>query len=68
MKELRFSADGGVWEVAFAFDPVREAILLVGGGKSGSSERRFYRTLIAKADRRYQAHLDRVAAVKQERT
>ena len=29
MKELRFNADGGVWRVAFAFDPRRRAILLV---------------------------------------
>lgn len=31
MKELRFRADGGVWRVAFAFDPQRNAILLVAG-------------------------------------
>jgi hypothetical protein len=34
MKELRFDADNGVWRVAFAFDPNREAILLVAGDKS----------------------------------
>jgi hypothetical protein len=28
MKELRFKADDGVWRVAFAFDPERNAILL----------------------------------------
>ena len=31
MKELRFDADGGVWRVAYAFDPERKAILLVAG-------------------------------------
>lgn len=31
MKELRFAAADGVWRVAFAFDPNRRAILLVGG-------------------------------------
>src|SRR6266851_8300425 len=50
MKELRFDADDGVWRVAFAFDPKRKAILLVAGDKSGGSEKRFYRQLIAKAD------------------
>src|SRR5580693_194607 len=35
MKELRFDAGGGVWRVAFAFDPARKAILLVAGDKSG---------------------------------
>lgn len=57
MKELRFDADNGVWRVAFAFDPKRRAILLVAGDKSGGSERKFYRQLIIKADRRFAAHL-----------
>ncbi len=50
MKELRFDAGGGVWRVAFAFDPRRNAVLLVAGDKSGGGEKRFYRQLIAKAD------------------
>jgi hypothetical protein len=57
MKELRFDAAGGVWRVAFAFDTRRRAILLVAGDKSGSSEKRFYRGLIRKADERFTAHL-----------
>src|ERR1039458_3187356 len=46
MKELRFEADGGVWRIAFAFDPDRAAILLVGGNKAGVSKDRFYSDLI----------------------
>lgn len=57
MKELRFEAADGVWRVAFAFDPDRPAILLVAGDKSGVAQRRFYRALIAKADKRFAAHL-----------
>lgn len=57
MKELRFSADDGVWRLAFAFDPQRSAILLVAGDKSGVSEKRFYKRLIATADDRFDAHL-----------
>ena len=60
MKELRFSAAGGEWRVAFAFDVKREAILLVAGDKSGGSEKRFYRELIRKADDRFNAHLTRL--------
>src|SRR5712664_4994630 len=60
MKELRFDADDGVWRVAFAFDPKRKAILLVAGDKSGGSEKRFYRQLIAKADERFDGHLSRL--------
>jgi hypothetical protein len=61
MKELRFRADGGVWRVAFAFDPRRQAILLVAGDKSGTNEGRFYELLVRRADARFDAHLTRLA-------
>jgi len=57
MKELRFDAADGVWRVAFAFDTERQAILLVAGDKSGGGEKRFYRQLIIKADKRFEGHL-----------
>jgi len=57
MKELRINVDDGTWRVAFAFDPTRKGILLDAGDKSGKPENRFYRRLIAKADRRLDAHL-----------
>ena len=37
-----------------------KAILLAAGDKSGGSEKRFYKQLIAKADERFAAHLDRL--------
>ncbi len=57
MKELRFKAADGVWRVAFAFDPARQAILLVAGDKSGVGQRRFYAGLVRKADSRFGVHL-----------
>ncbi len=57
MKELRFEAADGEWRAAFAFDPDRKAILLVAGDKSGGGEKRFYKQLIMKADRRFGLHL-----------
>jgi hypothetical protein len=60
MKELRFKAAGGVWRVVFAFDPKRQGILLVAGDKAGTSQKRFYRQLIAKADKRFGKHLSRL--------
>ena len=60
MKELRFKASGGVWRAAFAFDPARQAIVLVAGDKSGKSSKRFYRELIDKADARYRRHLESI--------
>jgi hypothetical protein len=67
MKELRFDAEGGVWRVAFAFDPERKALLLVAGDKGGQSERAFYRRLIAIADKRFDAHLERLKVRKERK-
>ena len=57
MKELRFSWSGQVWRVAFAFDPQRQAIVLVGGDKCGADQRKFYKRLLTVADARYDEHL-----------
>ena len=62
MKELRFEAADGEWRVALAFDPKRRAILLVAGDKTGGSETKFYKRLIAKADARYERHLRNLKA------
>lgn len=61
MKEMRFGWKGEVWRVAFAFDPRRQVVLLVGGDKSGADQRRFYRRLISVADARYDDHLATLA-------
>lgn len=57
MKELRFKAANGVWRVAFAYDPKRQALLLVAGNKAGVKEGRFYKELIRKADDRFSTYL-----------
>ena len=67
MKELRFDAADGVWRVAFAFDPARAAMLLVAGDKSGVSQKRFYRSLIERADRRFDQHLASLGDAKKEK-
>lgn len=60
LKEMRFSAAGGEWRLAFAFDTRRRAMLLAAGDKSGGSPRRFYRALIRAADERFDRHLARL--------
>ncbi|AFY68432.1 hypothetical protein Pse7367_0114 [Thalassoporum mexicanum PCC 7367] len=60
MKELRFSVNNGVWRIAFAFDPNRQAVLLVAGDKLGIKEKRFYSQLISKADQRFNSHLSKL--------
>jgi hypothetical protein len=67
MKELRFSFSGQVWRVAFAFDPMRQAILLVGGDKGGADQRRFYKRLIQVADQRYQDYINSLTEASKER-
>ncbi len=59
MEELRADTANKVLRIAFAFDPERAGILLVAGDKSGVSQKRFYRKLIAKADALYDLHLAR---------
>jgi hypothetical protein len=56
MKELRFQMQG-VWRVAFAFDPQRQAILLVAGNKQGKNQKKFYQNLIRTADARFSEYL-----------
>jgi hypothetical protein len=66
MKELRFTWSNEIWRVAFAFDPQRQAILLVGGDKGGTDQRRFYKRLISVADDRYDEHLATLAQQSKE--
>jgi hypothetical protein len=62
MKELRFGWQGAVWRVAFAFDPNRQAMLLVAGDKGGADQKRFYKRLIGLSDARFDTHLASLAA------
>jgi hypothetical protein len=67
MKELRADTRDRVLRIAFAFDPDRSAILLLGGNKSGISQKRFYKQLIARADALYDEHLERISERKKGR-
>ena len=58
MKELRTSK-GGALRVLFAFDPLRHAILLCGGNKTGLWND-WYKTAINQADDLYDTHLQTV--------
>jgi hypothetical protein len=60
MKELRPGSSGSSEiRLIFAFDPRREAIILVAGDKSGSWHQ-WYRQAIPLAEDRYQAYLERL--------
>jgi hypothetical protein len=55
MKELRIQYRGDPWRILFAFDPRRNAILLVGGNKTGKKD--WYVAHIRIADQRFSRHL-----------
>ncbi len=56
MRELRIQQGGDPYRVLYAFDPVRQAVLLVGGIKTGKGNR-WYQEAIRTADRLFGEHL-----------
>ena len=56
LKELRIQHAGKPYRAFFVFDPLRQAILLCGGDKTG--DKRFYKRMIPIAEQTYQQYLD----------
>lgn len=56
MRELRIQHAGRPYRVLYAFDPRRNAILLIGGDKTGKD--RWYEQYIPIADKLYDEHMD----------
>jgi hypothetical protein len=56
LKELRVQHAGEPWRILFAFDPIRQAIVLVGGNKTG--DKRWYKKNIPIAEQRFAKHLE----------
>ncbi|MGH3304621.1 MAG: type II toxin-antitoxin system RelE/ParE family toxin [Streptosporangiaceae bacterium] len=60
MKELRPGSSGrSEIRILFAFDPARQAVLLVAGDKAGRWER-WYKRNVPLADDRFDEHLERM--------
>ena len=55
MRELRVQHKGDPYRIFYAFNPVRKAILLIGGNKDGNN--RFYDQHVPLADALYEQHL-----------
>jgi len=62
MKELRVQYSGRPVRAFFAFDPVRQAIVLCAGDKS--NDKKFYQRLIRIADDEFSTHLATMEAIK----
>lgn len=59
MRELRIQHQGRPYRVLYAFNPARNAILLLGGDKTGQD--RWYKIHVPIADRLYDEHLQELA-------
>ena len=56
MRELRIQHAGDPFRILYAFNPLRTAILLIGGNKVGDS--RWYKKFVPIADDLYDVHLE----------
>jgi hypothetical protein len=55
LRELRVKASGDQLRIAYAFDPSRDAVLLMGAAKAGDD--RFYAWFIPKAEKIWEQYL-----------
>src|SRR6185369_1485497 len=50
LRELRVQSGGKPLRILYAFDPKRQAVLLLGADKTGMSDERFYETYTPRAE------------------
>jgi hypothetical protein len=50
LRELRIKSHGHALRVFYAFDPRRDAVLIIGGDKTGKNSDDFYETMIAQSE------------------
>jgi hypothetical protein len=55
LRELRIQSSGRPLRIIYAFDPLRQAVLLIGGDKTGDD--RFYSWMIPKAEAIWEQYL-----------
>lgn len=60
IRELRVQHQGRPLRVFYAFDPRRDAVLILGGDKTGDG--RFYEVMVPRADRIWEEYLAEQAA------
>lgn len=59
LRELRIQSHGDPLRVFYAFDPGRQAVLLIGASKVGDD--RFYRIYVPQAERLWETYLEEAA-------
>src|SRR5689334_10901196 len=61
LRELRIQSNGRPLRVFYAFDPARNAVLILGGDKTGDD--RFYIRMVPQAERIWKEYLNETAQV-----
>jgi hypothetical protein len=56
-RELRIHSGSHAIRVIYAFDPNRDALLILGGDKTGKKEKRFYKRLISQCEALWERYL-----------
>lgn len=64
LRELRVQSDGRPLRVFYVFDPGRQAVVLIGGDKTGRD--RFYEEMIPHAQRIYSEYLKETGQARKE--
>jgi hypothetical protein len=57
LRELRIQSSGHALRVFYAFDPRRDAVLIIGGDKTGRNGDDFYAEMVATSERIWRAYL-----------
>jgi hypothetical protein len=64
LRELRTQAEGDPLRTFYAFDPARNAVLLIGGDKTGDD--RFYERMVPAAEKIWKGYLDETGQTKKK--
>ena len=64
LKELRIQHDGKPYRAFFIFDPLRQAVVLCAGDKTG--DKRFYKTMIPLAESIYSNYLTQLDTMEKD--
>jgi hypothetical protein len=64
LRELRVKSGNHTLRIIYAFDPQRDAVLIIGGDKTGDD--RFYKKTVPWAERIWAQYLKELAAAKKE--
>jgi len=62
LRELRVQSGGKPLRILYAFDPQRQAVLLLGADKKGLNDKEFYATYVPQAESLWEEYLQEMKA------